>query len=472
MNKTKCFCLCFAFLLAVSCWAQESVKEDNVEVVSVTEFKPICGSTIVNDSSKIIKNPGNCPIEILRRLGRVLGKYWPEGKSSLKSGTIMINEYVGAPNFIKTLAEDKLSEKQLKECDDLIKNHTEIFTKLSSEFESSPEAITIKTAFSIPEIEKNLKSLIASDSKVNTLVPLSETETNKINNTILPVINIFKDCCGIVSLSEKGIFGRATTKIDKDKIKEILPKYNLTIGDYIDYEPLIILAQTHGVEDPENVMKKLDSLPNMVVVKQLVASAGIDLQKDILENYAQESILYVNLTPTGEKMIPDIRWVVLVPNIEKLLAITPKFKNLCMATGIFITEEKDSKTGIDLVRLNHFMAQNYGVYTGVVDRFCVLASTKEGAIAAINHIKNPTKTENKTVSIKDCNLFFRLKTSDLNVQLQQFLQSPMLRNQGIPPITNLTFLNDMNNITVWSILKNDQLKFFLDIPFILKKNEK
>lgn len=471
MNKTKCFSLCFAFLLAVSCWAQESVKEE-VEIVSITELKPICVSTVVNDTSKIIKNPGNCPIEILRRLGRVLAKYWPEDRTSLKSGTIMINEYLGTPNFIKTLTEDKLTDKQIKDCDDIVNNHSKIFSKLSSEFESSPEAITIKTAFNIPEIINNLKILIDSESKTKSLVPVNENEANKIKNTVLPIIEIFKDCCGVVSLSEKGIYGRAETLIDKDKIKEILPQYNLTISDYIDYEPLIVLAQTHGIEDPDKVMKKMDSLPNMSVVKQIVASAGIDFQKDIIENYAEESILYVNLTPTGEKMIPDIRWVVLVPDMEKLLALTPKLKNLCMQTGIFITDEKDSKSDVDLVRLNHFMSQGYGVYTGVIDRFCVFASTKEGAIAALKYLKNPTKVQNTAISLKECNLYFRLKTSDLNVQLQQFLQSPMLRNQGIPPITNLTFLNDMNNISAWSILKDDQLKFFLDIPFIIKKNEK
>ncbi len=469
MNKIKCISVIFALLIAVQCCAQEPSDKSLQISVEDAGNRSIAIATTFEDTSKIIKNPGNCPIEILRRIGRVIAKHWPNGNIPSKTGSIIFNEFVGSPNFIKAFPENKLSEVQQKACDDLIKQHSERFAKLRSEFNAASEAISISIAANIPEIQDNFKKLIEPGKNQN--YPISDKESAKIKESVLPVIEVFKDFCGVLSLSEKGIFVRADTELDKGKINVILPQTNLTIGKYIDDEPLIVLAQTHGLEDSEESMKKLDSIPNMALVKQLVASAGLDFQKDILENYAQESIFYVNLTPTGEQLIPDLRWIVVVPRAEKLVNNLPKFQTLCMQAGIFITKEESPDPNIPVSRLNYFMFNKYGLYVSLLDKFCIVTSTKEGMTAAINHLKNALKDDNRTDNLKDCNLYFRVKTSDLNVQLQQFLQSPLIRDQGIPPITNLTFLNDMNNITAFAKLIDSKLKFIVDIPFF-KKNEK
>ena len=142
-----------------------------------------------------------------------------------------------------------------------------------------------------------------------------------------------------------------------------------------------------------------------------------------------------------------------------------------MQTGIFINPINDeSLKNVELVKLSHFMLKDYGIYASVVGNFCVLSSTKEGAIAAIAHLKSNKKSE-KIPDAANCNMYFRIKTADLNIQLQQFLQSPLIRDKGIPPITNLTFLNDMNNITARTIMTDNKLEVILDIPFI-KKSKK
>jgi hypothetical protein len=286
----------------------------------------------------------------------------------------------------------------------------------------------------------------------------------------MPIINIFSNTCGVLSISEKGIFGRANIESNEGRFSEFVPVRNLTINQYLDEEPLIVLAQTHGTEEASMVMKKLEAVPNMSVIKQMVASAGLDFEKDIISNYTTESILYINLTPTGEKLIPDVRWVALVPTMDKFVEILPKFNNFCMQAGIFVNNVESTFPDIKMVMLSHFMTNGYGVYASIYDNFCILTSTKEGNIKAIEHLKNIPK-ETKEDIIKDSNLFFRVKTADLNIQLQQFLQSPMLRNQRIPPITNLTFLNDMDNINVYTKVSDKNIKMILDIPFF-KKNKK
>ena len=468
MNKIRYILLAALLMAALPCLAQKEQKPF-IDMLAAGE-KPVCIATAVSDSSKIIQNPGNCPIEFLRRLGRALKKSWPEGKTNIKSATLLFNEFLGRPDFVKNFLEDNLSEKQLLSFNNLMNSHEKNFTEMMSEFNPAPEAITLKMVVNTSEILNNIKSLINGTNETDEKLPvLPSSEKEKIKENVLPVLEAFSDCYGLLSLSEKGIFGRVKVDCEKGNLQKFISVNNLTIQEYIDDEPLIILAQSHSIQEPALVMKRLESLPNMKVVNQIIASAGLDFEKDLVSNYATESILYVNLTPTGEKMIPDIRWVAKIPNAQNLIGIMPKLKNLCMQTGIFITPLDSPAKGVDLVKLNHFMTNGYSVYGSIVDKFCVLSSTEEGAIKAINRIQKPSKPEGFD-DFKNCNFYFRLKTSELNVQLQQFLQSPILRNQGIPPITNLTFLKDMNDIMVKSVMTNKMIKVRLDIPFNNKNN--
>ena len=437
-----------------------------VDMLSAGE-KELCIVTSITDSSKIISNPGNCPIEFLRRLGRAIAKSWTEKKTSIKTAALMFNEYIGRPDFFKFFVDEKLSEKQINSLNKLIDTHSDKFKEMMTEFNSAPEAITFKMIVNTAEIQKNLKELI--NTADNKLPAFAANEKEKIKENFLPVIEAFSDAYSLVSISEKGIFGRFNADSEKGNLQNFISINNLTIQDIIDDEPMILLAQTHSIQEPEIVMKKLESIPNTKVVKQMIASAGLDFEKDLISNYATESVFYINLTPTGEKMLPDVRWVAKIPNSQNLKSILPKLKNLCMQTGIFVTAIDTQTKDADLVRLNHFMLGENGVYAAVIDNFCVLSSTQEGAEKALNQLKNPSKKGNYE-SIKECNLYFRLRTSDLNIQLQQFLQSPLLRDKGIPPITNLTFLNDMNDVIVKSQMTNNKVKISLDVPFIKKNN--
>ena len=465
MNKNRYIGIILSFLFAVPCLAHKEQKPF-LDILSA-EKKPVCIATTLTDSSKIIDNPGNCPIEFLRRLGRALAKTWPEGKKSYKTAMLMFNEYLGRPDFLKVFPEDKLSKEQIDSLDKMIDSHDEAFKEIASDFESHPEAITVKMVVNPVEIQNNLKKLITETSEKMPALPESEKE--KIKANVLPIVEAFSDGYALVSISEKGVYSRINADSEKGNLQDFISLNNLTIQDYIDEEPMIILAQTHSIQEPSAVMSKLDAIPNMKVVNQFVASAGLNFEKDLIGNYATESVLYINLTPTGEKMIPDVRWVAKIPNAKNLTAILPKLQNLCMQTGIFVNNIDSQSKDTNIVKLSHFVLNGYSIYAALTDQFCVITSTQEGAESALKYIKNPIKKANLEY-LKDCNLYFRLKTSDLNIQLQQFLQSPIIRDKGIPPITNLTFLNDMKDVTVTSKMTNKKIKINLDIPFIKKNN--
>ena len=465
MNKIRYISIIFLMLIAMPCLAHKEQKPF-IDILAA-QAKEICVATTVTDSSKIISNPSNCPIEFLRRLGRAIAKNWPQGKTSLKTAALMFNEYIGRPDFVKFFQEDKLSEKQLDSLDKLIDSHSEKFKEMMSDFSSAPESITFKMVVNTAEIQKNLTELINKNG--DKLPAFAANEKEKIKENILPIIESISDVYTLVSISEKGVYGRFNADSEKGNLQNFISISNLSIQDFIDDEPMILLAQTHSANEPDMVMKKLDAIPNTKAVKQMIASAGLDFEKDIISNYATESVLYINLTPTGEKMLPDVRWIAKIPNGKNLIAILPKLQNLCMQTGVFVTPIDSLTKNTGIVRLNHFIFGEYGVYASVLENFCVLASTQEGIEKALNQLKNPSKKDNYE-SIKECNLYFRLRTSDLNIQLQQFLQSPLMRDKGIPPITNLTFLNDMNDVIVKSRMTNNKVKISLDIPFSKKNN--
>ncbi|MBR4569236.1 MAG: hypothetical protein IKO19_01010 [Candidatus Riflebacteria bacterium] len=464
MNKIRYISIVILMLIAMPSLAHKEQKPF-VDMLAAQE-KELCIATSVTDSSKIISNPGNCPIEFLRRIGRAIAKNWPKDKTIIKTGALMFNELIGRPDCVRFINEDELSEKQIASLNNLVDGHSEKFNNIMSEFNSAPEAITFKMVINTAEIQRNLNELINKTSDKIPVIPDKEKE--KIKENVLPIIESFSDAYSLFSISEKGVFGRFNAESEKGNLNQFLSTNNFTIQDIIDEEPMILLAQTHSVHEPDMVMKKLETIPNTKVIKQIIASAGLDFEKDLIANYATESILYVNLTPTGEKMLPDVRWIAKIPSGQKLIAILPKLQNLCMQAGVFVTAI-DSIKDIGIVRLNHFILGEYGVFASVIGDYCVLTSTQEGAEKAINHLKEPSKKENFEF-LKDYNLFFRLRTSDLNIQLQQFLQSPLLRNKGIPPITNLTFLNDMNDVIVKSSMTNKNVKISLDIPFIKKNN--
>ncbi len=472
MKRRQYIGVVFALLFAIPSFAHQ-VSKPFIDILS-TGKHPITVATKVEDSSKIIKNPGNCPIEFLRRIGRAFSKYWPENKTSFLTATIIFKEHIGKPDFIRNLPEENLSESQIEAANSLINSHSEKFKQSEADFNPPSEAISMRFVVDVSEIQKNLKELLEEKEPQNTdkkipVIPLNEKD--KIKEDILPVIEAFSDFYGLLSISEKGIFGRVNGYCEKGNLDQITSIKPLSLDEYIDEEPLIILAQTHSNQEPAMVMKKLESIPNMKVINQLVASAGLDFEKDLLvNNYALESILYVNLTPTGEKMIPDVRLVTMLPKMEHLVSIIPNLKKLCMNTGVFITNLESTIKDVDIVRLNHFLLSDYGIYISIIDKFCVISSTQEGHIKALSFLNTPSKRV-KNEKVKDCNFYFRIKTSDLNIQLQQFLQSPLLRDKGIPPLTNMTFLKEMDDVVIKSKMNNKDIKIDLNIPFSIKEKD-
>ena len=273
MKFYKFIYFCFVVFAAIPSFAQNASPTAKLMKIKPASTRNICCATSINDSSKIILNPGNCPIEILRRLGRALGKMeffnqWSESKTFLKLGTVLIKEFAGTPNFTRLISYEHLSETQKKECDNLLTSHEDDFSRLLNEFSIASEAILIKSAVNVKEVKDTV-------CKFPTDKILTILDSNKNNGEDLPFIGVFDDCYSVLSISEKGIFGRLEADSEKGLLGEIVTDDKISISEFIDDEPLILVAQTHSKKEASEVMKKLEGIENelrfAVNIRQLEA---------------------------------------------------------------------------------------------------------------------------------------------------------------------------------------------------------
>jgi hypothetical protein len=224
----------------------------------------------------------------------------------------------------------------------------------------------------------------------------------------------------------------------------------------------MFFCQTHPVDNQAEAFKQLLALPQSATVINMIASAGLDFEKDILANTARESILYINLEPSGDGGIPDVRFVAPVPDIEKLKDNLDKFKTLCQQTGIFTSPLAGE---FPMVKLSYFMLPQAAVYVGLSGKFLVIAASQKNLLNELVHIKNvETSAKAEQAMPEKLKRFWRIRTSDFNLQLQKMLQSPLLISQGIPPITNLTFLDDIEDLILKSRATPATIEFSLEIP--------
>ncbi len=421
---------------------------------------PVILAYQIERTGDFLLEPGNNPIEILRRFARLINQNWPTGKKILTAASLLDFSTIGKQDFLKPVFATQLSKQQQEKTNLLIKSNSEDLDKILAECFPAKEGLTLKVAFDVETIAQKLRELTAAKKAPG---KLSEQQLTNIKDQFLPLINRAEQILLAGSISMNGIFVRAIIKSKNGGLYDEKTKHDLSVSNIANHRHLMLFAQTFPIEDPDNALKKLHSMPQTASVLQMVASAGLDFKKDILANAARESILYVNLEPKGIHGWPDIRFVAPVPDAERLRDNLPKFKTLCNQTGIFARPGEEN--GIPLVELSYFMFPDKPVYAGLLNNYLIIATSKdaigdEGTFIA----KAMDKGAASKKELNGFKRYWRVKTDNLNFQLQRFLQSPLLRDKGIPPISNLTLFDDLGDLEVYSTSEPEQIGFYLDLP--------
>jgi hypothetical protein len=424
--------------------------------------KPVIMAFQLERVGGFLAEPGNYPVELLRRLGRAINKDWPANSTIFKAASLYDTAAIATPDFMKPLPATALTTGQLKRADELLNGYSENFAKLAAECQPASQAIIIKMIFESHSMKEVLDTLVRQPEASNRLKP---QQIYRIETQLLPMLEASDYLVGAAIISAHGFFARFNIVSNAGNLGNEKIEHNLTIGDFINENALMFFAQTHPIEDTGEAMKNIRAVPQSETVLQMVASAGLDFENDLLANAARESILYVNLDPSGDGGLPDIRFAAPVPEIDKLRNNLEKLKTLCMQTGIFTQILEDNK--ISLVKLSYFMFPQIAVYAGLAENFLVLATGQKNLINEISHILNVKSGKAKGAKlIKDLKRFWKIKFADFNTQLQRLLQSPLLRDKGIPPVSNLKFMEDLSELEIVTKASPQLIEFKLDLPII------
>ena len=319
-----------------------------------------------------------------------------------------------------------------------------------------------------------LKSLTEFMKLPENAKKMTEQQRIKFETQVVPILKQSNYIAFSGSVNSKGYF--AEIKIHTGKLSDNASKTgalslkNLSIQKFVNPSALMTFCQTHDSSSPAQIMRQLQNIPQTQTVINYLASAGLSLEKDILPHSAEESIIYLNLEPSKENGIPDLRFVAPLKNPAAFTKILPKLKTLCSQIGVFakVHKEKD----LSLTQLSYFMFPQYSIYAGLTSKFLVIATAKENLKKEMIFLTSDKKGK-KTFQIPEgAQRFWRISFKDFNYQLQRFLQSPLMQNRGIPPISNLTSLNDLEDFTLISMLKSNKILLDISIPIRQKSANK
>lgn len=444
------------FFLLMGCWATSA------QTVAVQERNemPVVIAFQVDRLGGFLTEPGNVPVEVLRRFGRALNKEWSASENNLIAASVFDIGKFSSTEFLRPVEATKLSSTQHNKAKELLAQFDERLDTIVNDCQPASQAIVVKAVFDSKLLRDHFIGLLSSNNS-----KIESQQKYKIETQLLPILEASDILLGALVISEHGAYGRFNIVSPDGRLSNNKIVHNISIIDFINDEPLMFFCQTHPIENASETLAQIMTIPQSATVVQMVASAGLDFEKDILANSARESILYANLQPTGDGGLPDIRFVAPVPEIAKLIANLPKFKTLCMQTGVFVNSVTEGN--IPLAKLSYFMFPNLAIYVGLVDNFLVIATSQKNLTEEFAHI-NSVKLGKKVVRTIPPNLkrFWRIRSSDFNQQLQNLLQSPLLSDKGIPPVSNLKFMENLGNLEIFSTSTPELIEFIFNLPII------
>ncbi|PKL42878.1 MAG: hypothetical protein CVV41_12690 [Candidatus Riflebacteria bacterium HGW-Riflebacteria-1] len=428
------------------------------EIVAQQPEMPVVIAYQIDRESDFLSEPGNYPIEILRRLGRSLNSQWQGPNVTLLAASLFDASKIGGPEFLKPLTDLQLSSAQKSAASAMLLLRQKELQEIVDSCKPASQALVIRAICESASLKKALSESAEKSGKRSG----SAAAIERAQAELMPILDASDYLAAALVISQNGCFGRLKIISGKKQLATDKIEHDISIGKYINEDSLMFFCQTHPIENPAEAFKQLTSVPQSATVVNMVASAGIDFEKDILANTARESILYVNLEPSGDGGIPDIRFVAPVPHIDKLRGNLDKFKTLCQQTGIFA---QGLSGEFPMVKLSYFMLPQAAVYAGLCDRFLVMASSEANLVKELAHIKAvESGTKAQQPFSEKLKRFWKIRTSDFNLQLQKLLHSPIMAQQGIPPVTNLTFLEDIEHFVVKSYASSAAIEFALEIP--------
>lgn len=411
-----------------------------------------------------LQEPEKEPLEFFRRLGRVV-----LGQSNLfENDQLRMAGFYGSSFALGNLFKDRLfardwSGAQKKGAEQLLAQAEPVLAALAGVLPTTKEGLSFRGVFDPKGLVGPLTSALDSGK-----IPegLRQSQMFKLRNRVLPMLQVADLIVFAGVLSHEGMELRVQMlggPMYKENLQETGgPPAPLTTVKYVASDSLMTFAQVHMGQTAAGLMQSLREFPQTKTVESFLASAGLDLERDILDNPGKETVVSINLTPRGEGGIPDLHGFARVKDPLKLLSIAPNLKQLAMSLGIFVAPFLDAPPSF---RLSYFMAPTIGVHVAMRGELLLFATHRDLMVDMVKRMDGIDSGRIAAFPVPaGVQRYWRIAFSRLNEQLQQFLQSPLLAGKGIPPIPNLDVAAELGCLEFLTRILPDKVDISVSLP--------
>ncbi len=412
------------------------------------------------------------PLELFRRIGRSIQPYWPMFVDNVLMGGGFFHQagWDTERPFADCVFARDWKEPQKKAAEKMFADREPLLSRMLQDVPIPDSGLSLKALLDLRGLSDFTEKYLQNPDKAKKLTP---GQIVRIRDRILPLLQI-ADAVGICgSLSKAGL--KMLVRLEGgDAYLKALPEIKdlpiVSTQKYVKGNPLLTFAQTHLPRNPADIAGSLREFPQMMAIEAYLASAGIDLEKDLTSISGSETLFTADLTPQGEGGLPNLHLLVFLRNPEKVLSLLPKLQALATKIGIFVMPTvADPPT----VRVSHFLFPQFGLHFGLFGNRGIMSTSRDNILSLKQHMDavDAGKVTGWT-EIPQVQRYWRVAFSQLNEQVQKFLQSPILSGRGIPPVQNITVAEELGDLVLFTRLLKDRMEISVDLPVLTPKPEK
>ncbi len=221
-------------------------------------------------------------------------------------------------------------------------------------------------------------------------------------------------------------------------------------------------GQVHVLPSPQILIQHLKAIPQLTIIENFLKNAGLDLERDILPAQAVDSLVSIDLDPTGDGGLPDIRVMAKFADPMKVVAILPGLAKLCVDLGIYVAPQTEAPKG---VKLSYFLVPTFALHLAMTDGHALAATSRANLVSLYQRMQDVTTGKQPAYKVPDgAHRYWRIRFKNLNEQIQRFLQSPLLAGKGIPPIPNLNMMEELGDFEMTTRVKPEYLEVRFSLP--------
>jgi|GEM_PF-910610 len=486
--RNRAFFCSFAFVSIFFLLLQPSFSQGKAATADISETAAQFGLMITRNSG-FLSDPAKEPLELFRRLGRFISRYsnnfnndvlrlggfyeqnLKDGDHSGGVSENLTQEEIAHPdkNFplqrflMKPFFSSEWTASQKTAFEKLFNGNLAIFSALEKDITVPVSGLFLKGIFDLSILAKSIENLLENSPSGSKLKP---AQNFKFKDKILPFLKVAEIMAFSAAISSEGLKLSANIK-GGSSFAEMYAKNGvlpspITTAKYIDPQCLAAFSQIGDLSKAEDLIKDLREIPQTKIIENYLASAGLDFEKDILANTAVESLIAVNLEPTGEGGLPDIQIVAKVKDPVKLMTIVPGLKQLAMNLGVFVQVNSESVASI---RVSYFLFPKFALHATLSGDLLIVATSKENLVKMAKRVEEVNSGKIPVYAFPEgCHRYWRIDFPKFNEQIQKLLQSPLLADKGIPPLTNLSITGELGELILVFKILSDRVDVKVTIP--------